>query len=326
MLHRTTIVVALIVANLLVFLPVGGLGLVRVEDKVAGPAETLAAEVKTETSTTPAGLGPVPELATSPTAVEALPEAPTFETTLASYSTRYHFDRSHAGRAHNVEQAATILNGAVIAPHETLSFNGHVGPRDRANGFRMAKVIDGGRLVPGMGGGVCQVASTLHAAALESGLEIVDARPHSRPSHYIPLGMDATVSYPQLDLVIENPFDFPILVESRAAEGEMYVEIVGQARPREVEIARRVLRRTHYRREIVEDPALPFGERVVEQRGIRGARVERLRTITEEGETRTEREIVRYPSTTEVVRVGTGPAPALELVQADGSVGQLALR
>ncbi len=318
MLHRTTLIVALIAANLLVFLPGGGL--VGIDDKIAGAAASIVAEDKSAAADAeaPGALAPVPEVEiAAPTAVEELPTAPTFETTLASYSTRYHFGGSHAGRAHNVEQAAAILNGAIIGPHQQLSFNEHVGPRDRNNGFRMAKVIDGGRLVPGMGGGVCQVASTLHAAALEGGLDIVQSRPHSRPSHYIPMGMDATVSYPQLDLVIENPFDFPVLVSSRAGEGEMYVELRGQARPREVEIEHHVVHRFAYGHEVEEDPSLPLGRRVVEQHGIRGARVEVLRTITENGETHVERDFVRYPSTDEVVRVGTG-APRLE--------GALALR
>jgi len=184
------------------------------------------------------------------------PEVPTgvaLETSLASFSTRYHTGGRHRGRAHNVEQAAANLDGAIIPPHGTLSFNGVVGPRDRENGFRRAMVIDGGQLVPGMGGGVCQVASTLHAAALEGGLEMGEYRPHSRPSGYIAMGLDATVSYPQIDLTVENPFDFPVLVQSHAVDGEMHVDLIGQARPREVEIARRVLNRRGYAQRVVED-------------------------------------------------------------------------
>jgi vancomycin resistance protein YoaR len=138
------------------------------------------------------------------------------------------------------------------------------------------------------------------------------------------MGLDATVSYPQIDLVVENPFDFPILVEARAANGEMYVELVGQARPREVSIERRIVARRGYRQQELPDASLAAGARVVEQRGIRGARVQVTRTIIEDGETRVVRGYVRYPSTDEIVRVGTGPSASF--ASASGSVGPLALR
>ncbi|MFT5352940.1 MAG: vancomycin resistance protein YoaR, partial [Polyangiales bacterium] len=210
------------------------------------------------------------------------------------------------GRGHNVRRAAELLHQTIIAPHGTLSFNEAVGARTRANGFRRAMVIDSGELVPGMGGGVCQVASTLYAAALRAGLEVVDARPHSRPSSYIPMGLDATVSYPNLDLVLSNPFDFPIQVLSHASEGVMLVELIGQARPIAASVRRRVLSRQAFGERTVEDPALLIGTREVTQSGIRGARVQVTRTLTDEnGASREERNVIRYPPTDEIVHVGT---------------------
>ncbi|MBW2461000.1 MAG: VanW family protein [Deltaproteobacteria bacterium] len=231
-----------------------------------------------------------------------------FATVLGTYRTRYQRSGRSRGRAHNVERATEILDGAVIAPGERLSFNDRVGRRDRQNGFTEAPVIDGGRIVPGMGGGVCQVASTLHAAALLGGLEMTQYRPHSRPSSYIPMGLDATVSFPQIDFEIENPFDFPVEVHARTEGGRVFVELVGRADPREVEVSRQVLNRRAYETHIVEDASLAPGTRVVEQRGVRGARIARTRTFVEAGETHVQRQVVRYPPTDEVVRVGVGPA------------------
>lgn len=237
---------------------------------------------------------------------ELLPLGFSLDTQMAHYTTRFRTRGRNRGRGHNVTRAAELLDRTIIAPHGTLSFNEAVGARTRANGFRQAMVIDSGELVPGMGGGVCQVASTLYAAALRAGLEVVDARPHSRPSGYIPMGLDATVSYPNLDLVLSNPFDFPIQVLSHASDGVMNVELVGQARPLEASVRRRVLSRQAFAERIVEDATLPLGTREVTQSGIRGARVQVTRTLTNEsGETREERNVVRYPPTDEIVHVGT---------------------
>ncbi|MFK8003590.1 MAG: VanW family protein [Polyangiales bacterium] len=235
-----------------------------------------------------------------------LPFGFSLDTQMAVYSTRFRTHGRSRARAHNVTRAAELLHQTIIAPHGTLSFNEAVGARTRANGFRRAMVIDGGELVPGMGGGVCQVASTLYAAALGAGLDVVDARPHSRPSSYIPMGLDATVSYPNLDLVLSNPFDFPIQVLAHASEGVMVVELIGQARPIETSVRRRVLSRQPFEERIVEDPAMPVGTREVTQEGIRGARIVVTRTLRDEsGATREERNVVRYPPTDEIIRVGS---------------------
>lgn len=233
---------------------------------------------------------------------DGLPTGVALDQTLGAYST--HYRTYPRGRSHNVELAARKLHGVVIAPGETISFNETVGPRTGRQGFRRAPVIDGGELVPGMGGGVCQVASTLHGAALRAGLQIVEAQPHSRPAGYMPLGLDAAVSWPQLDLKIANPYDFPIMVSAYSAEGELTVELVGDGRAPEIEIERRVLSRIGFREDVIVDPSLAPGERRVTQAGIRGARIEVTRTTHEGDETVIESQVVRYPPTPRIVRVG----------------------
>jgi hypothetical protein len=139
---------------------------------------------------------------------------------MGEYETQFSFrGKSHASRAANIELAATLLDGAIIAPGTEWSFNQEVGPRNERHGFRKAKVIFKRRLRKDFGGGVCQVASTLHAAALNSGLHIVEHTPHSRVSSYIHASLDATVVWPNVDLRIRNPYPFPVTVDTSIREG-----------------------------------------------------------------------------------------------------------
>ncbi|MEM9195111.1 MAG: VanW family protein, partial [Myxococcota bacterium] len=246
-------------------------------------------------------------------ATTRLPEGLRLDTEIASYETRYRGFGRYRSRSHNVELATQRLHGAIVAPGGVLSFNARVGERSREAGFRMAKVISGGELVDGMGGGVCQVASTLYAAALFAGMEMEEYQAHSRPSTYIPMGLDATVVWPVVDLQIRNPFPFPVAVYATAAEGELKVEILGAAAPRQVELERRVVSRAPFEDRIVEDPALAPGVREVTQEGVRGARVERVRIVREGDEVFADYDVVRYPPTDRIVRVGVTTAPAFVL-------------
>jgi hypothetical protein len=158
-------------------------------------------------------------------------------------------------RAKNVERAATLLDGTHIGPGETFSFNATVGPRTTARGFFVAPVIQDGEMVEGLGGGVCQASSTTHAAALMAGLDIVARTPHSRPSAYMPLGLDATVNFPPecggdpnstakgcyaLDLRVKNSSDKAVVIHTTTtvdpkikSRATLRVEILGS-----VEVAR----------------------------------------------------------------------------------------
>jgi vancomycin resistance protein YoaR len=260
-------------------------------------------------------------------ATERLPPGLRLDATLASHTTRYSRAGAYRGRGHNVEVAASRLHAAVIAPGGVLSFNERVGARTRAEGFRKAPVIVGGELVDGLGGGVCQVASTLYVSALYAGFEIVEHRPHSRPSTYVPMGMDATVVWPDVDLKIRNPFEFPVVVFAQAVDGELVVDLVGADDPREVEIERTVVSRTSYGERLIEDPMLPSGVREVTQQGIRGALIARVRLVRHGAEVVAERDEVRYPATDRIVRVGTGPGSSAAVATwSPPPAGPIALR
>ena len=131
---------------------------------------------------------------------------------------------SIAGRIHNIELAAKNLNGLLVAPGETFSFNNGVGPIDYAHGFTSAYIISKGRTVLGEGGGVCQVSTTLFRAMLDSGLPVISRTAHAyRVSYYeqkYPVGFDATVYQPTVDLKFKNDTQNYVLIQSEVIPKE----------------------------------------------------------------------------------------------------------
>jgi vancomycin resistance protein YoaR len=157
------------------------------------------------------------------------------ETVIGSYETK--FNKNEANRVGNIKHAAERMN-FLIQPGYPVSFNDVVGPRTEENGFKLAPTIFDGEIKPGVGGGVCQVSSTVFAAALNANLEIVHRQPHTRLSKYIKPGLDATVSFPaecngdhrkntdngknqqcySIDLVVKNPLSIPVYLSTSATD------------------------------------------------------------------------------------------------------------
>ena len=146
---------------------------------------------------------------------------------LSSYETEYKFKGKWKNRAKNIKLAAERLNGFTIEPGETLSFNEIVGERTVKRGFIEAPIYFQGIKTLGMGGGVCQVSSTLYAAAMHGRIKVIQRITHSRPSGYIPKGMDATVSYPDLDLKLENNYKSKLIIKTKTGEGKIRIAILG---------------------------------------------------------------------------------------------------
>jgi vancomycin resistance protein YoaR len=121
---------------------------------------------------------------------------------LSSYTTV--FKNEDANRTDNIKLAALKTNGTLLYPGSIFSFNEIVGPREKECGFKEALEIVDGEFVPGIGGGICQVSSTLYNAVLLANLDIVERSNHSRPLSYVPLGQDATVAYDALDFKFSN--------------------------------------------------------------------------------------------------------------------------
>jgi len=240
-----------------------------------------------------------------------------FSDVLGYFETRYSRGARSRARTYNLRQAASRLDGTVLLPGEEFDFNRVVGPRDEANGYKVAPVIAQGELVDGIGGGTCQISGTLHGAAFFAGLNILERRPHTRPSYYIKLGMDAAVAYPTINFKLHNPFDHPVVLHETVKGGVVRAEILGPKRVRTVTFFRRIDRVLPFEEVERETEKLAEGERELSQRGIPGFRATVFR-IVRSGvyAERTKRRDV-YPPTTQIVWVGTGPADTKPNVKSD---------
>lgn len=143
----------------------------------------------------------------------------------ATYTTD--FDVKKASRSHNIAVAVAKWDGQSIGPGETISFNTTVGKRSAANGFKKAPVYENRRVSEGLGGGICQVSTTLYNAALLGGLEVIERGGHSRPCTYAPPGRDATVDWPNRDLKLRNPYDFPLFIHAHVEGGSVTFTLFG---------------------------------------------------------------------------------------------------
>ena len=150
-----------------------------------------------------------------------------FNATLGSYSTNY--GGSTSNRKANVARASQLINEKVVAPGEVFSFNDTVGDRTTSNGFYTATEYINGKSVQGIGGGTCQVSTTLYSAALYADMQIVHRENHVMTVGYVPLGQDATVAYGSVDFKFRNSSDYPIKIVSSADGGTIYVSIIGTA-------------------------------------------------------------------------------------------------
>ncbi len=148
---------------------------------------------------------------------------------LASYTTR--FPKSQVQRNHNIRLAGQALDGRILLPSERLSFNAVVGRRTVREGYKLAPVIVNGKKQLGIGGGVCQVSSTLFNSALLADLKIVRRANHSIPVAYVPLGRDATVTDNGYDLVIENPHPYPVALSVEIGRSSITIRILGKPEP-----------------------------------------------------------------------------------------------
>lgn len=151
-----------------------------------------------------------------------------FQTELGAYRTSL-ADRTAAQR-HNIQQAVKALDGVVIEPGATFSFNETVGPRTPERGYRQAPAFLERDLVTSVGGGICQVSSTLYNAAALSGLAIVERHPHFRRVASVPPGRDATVWYGMADLRLANRSPHPVRLSLAVGHEALSAAIEGNRR------------------------------------------------------------------------------------------------
>gem|GEM_PF-6745332 len=165
-----------------------------------------------------------------------------FNATIGSYSTNY--GSSSANRCANVARAASKIDGKILLPGDVFSFNAAVGPRSKANGFYPAQEYLNGETVEGIGGGTCQVSSTLYNACIYADLSIITRTNHMFPVGYCPLGQDATVADTGVDYKFVNSMDYPIKISATTSGYRITVSIIGTQRddPRSVKIVNTVTR------------------------------------------------------------------------------------
>ncbi len=190
---------------------------------------------------------------------------------VSEFSTR--FPASNRPRCSNIRLASQRINGIVLMPGDRFSFNQVVGKRTLRGGFQLAGVFKNGKHDTGVGGGICQVSTTLYNASLLGNLKIRRRSNHSMPVAYVPLGRDATVDYGNLDLVVENNYPTPIGLVSEYEPGRLTFRVFGKRDPDlEVKITTRPGKTDRAPSEVqyVQDPTLPKGkQKVIEPGSIR---------------------------------------------------------
>ncbi len=227
----------------------------------------------------------------------------------AEFSTR--FPRNNKPRNTNIRAAAAKIDGMVLLPGDRFSFNQTVGKRTIENGFREAGVYVNGRHDTGVGGGICQVSTTLYNAALLADLKIVRRSNHSLPVPYVAVGRDATVNYGLQDLVIENPGPSPIALAVEVGNGVLHVRVLGKRDP---SLKVRIVTESHKSWDpgvkLVKDPTLPAGRQKVVDKGGKGHSVFTYRLVYRDGKLVRRDSLGRsyYKGGPKIVAVGTGPA------------------
>ena len=249
---------------------------------------------------------------------------------LGSYHTN--FKSSGASRSANVANGAALINGDIIYPGEEYSFYNHIQPFTEENGYRMAAAYSAGKVVDSIGGGICQVSSTLYNAVLYAELEVTNRRNHAMIVGYVDPARDATISEASgIDFLFRNNTDAPIYIDAYTTdEKELYINLYGhETRPadRTVEYKSEVLEKKVPEGEtIYTDASLPVGHVEVQSAHI-GYKANLWKYVTVNGETT--KELINTSSYTPVpkyatVGMATDDPNALALMQAAVSSGSIA--
>ena len=234
------------------------------------------------------------------------PEA--FPNKLGTFTTRY--DVSDKDRSTNLQLACNKINGTVVLSGDTFSYNKVVGARTEGAGYKNAKVYESGKVVDGIGGGICQISSTLYNAVLMSNLEIVERKNHQFITSYVPAGRDATVVYGITDFKFKNTRKYPVRIVATAKDGIATVSIYGIKEDAEYEFkfTTKTVATIPYTTEYVDDSTLPTGTEKVIQKGTNGLKTETYITKTLNGKTVSTTLLSKdtYSAMTRIVKRGTG--------------------
>ena len=207
-----------------------------------------------------------PEITTNKIGSEAFPDL------LSTFSTKY--DASNAPRTTNLKLAMNKLNGVVVSPGETFSYNKTLGKRTAEAGYREAGGFAGGRVVQTLAGGICQISSTLYDAVVYANLEIVERHNHMFLAGYVGAGKDATVVYGAYDFKFKNTRKYPIMLKTSIGSGVARIDVFGikEDVEYEVEISSKILSYTPFKVVRENDSSLAPGKERVAQNGMNGCK------------------------------------------------------
>ena len=230
-----------------------------------------------------------------------------FPDLLSTYTTRY--DGSNKNRSNNLSVAASKINGTILMPGEIFSYNKVVGERTIEAGYKSAGAYSGGKVVQDVGGGICQISSTIYNTALYANLEIVDRSNHQFLTSYVSSSRDATVSWGYLDFKFKNNRTYPIKIVASAKNGIAKVSFYGikEKTEYEVVIQSKVLSYIPYTVKYIEDNTLAQGREIVEQSGYNGCKSEAYRILKLNGKIVSKTLLSRdtYDPMQRIIRKGT---------------------
>ncbi|MBO4888662.1 MAG: VanW family protein [Firmicutes bacterium] len=234
---------------------------------------------------------------------------------IGEYETYY--SEYEESRSTNLKVASAKINGTVLQPGEMFSFNDSTAPMTEEGGYEYAPIISGGEYIPGIGGGVCQVSTTLYNAVLLAELEVNERWCHAFPPSYCQMGLDSTVYEEVLDFCFTNDTDSPIYIEMWCDDGECGCRLYGKEihdPSREIEFYYEIVGTIDKPEpKKVEDPEMEVGEEEIIEYGHIGYVVETYKTVTENGNSVTEwfSESI-YDNSPDKIKVGTKPKEGTE--------------
>ena len=206
-----------------------------------------------------------------------------FHDQLATFTTRY--DVSDVDRSTNLRIACEKINGKVVLVGDTFSYNKALGARTVAAGYKNGKIYAGGEVVDGIGGGICQISSTLYNSVLLANLEIVERRNHQFVTSYVGPGRDATVVYGLTDFKFKNTRKYPIRISASAQNGIATVSIYGIKEENEYtfKFSTKTIASIPFTTKYIEDATLSAGTEKVKQKGTNGLKTETYITKMQNG-------------------------------------------
>ena len=250
----------------------------------------------------------IPLIITKPTKTINEIGTEAFPDLLATFSTKY--QASNVNRTTNLKLAANKVNGTVLLPNQEFSYNKTLGERTVAAGYKEAATFSNGKVVDGLGGGICQISSTLYDAVIMANLNVTVRRNHQFVTSYVPAGKDATVVWGSQDFKFVNTRKYPIKITATVQGGIATIQVWGVKEEVEYDITieTKKVATIQYTTDYVQDPTLPAGQQKVIQEGNNGRKVEAYKVTRLNGKVVSTTLLSKdtYNAMKKIVHVGTG--------------------